>query len=214
MNAYDRIYLEKAQSALGSMLDYAVYDLGYEPDRFWALFITSGLAARFGGGDCALTVGKSGVELAWMVIETALGEGAAVRPNYTADRSPEYWAGWALAYYQWFSALSFKEIQNAIPLSEIISLYVPYHEMDLRQFADKMSELYKARLPEPNLKRRRKLLGLTQRELAERSGIPLRTIQQYEQRQKDINKAQAEYIIALSGVLCCEPEALIERVYL
>lgn len=212
MNAYDRIYLEKAQTALGSMLDYAVYDLGYEPDPFWELFIASGMAARFGSGDCALTVGKSGVELARLVIEVTLGGEVSVKPNYTADRSPEYWAGWALAYYQWFSGLSFKEIQSAVPLSKIITLYTPYHEMDLRQFADKMSALYKARLPEPNLKRRRKLLGLTQSELAVRSGIPLRTIQQYEQRQKDINKAQAEYLIALSKVLSCQPEALIERV--
>ena len=73
MHAYDKLYLEKAQIALGSMLDYAVYDLQYEAERFWELFIASGYADRFGNGDCALTVGKSGVELARMTIETASG---------------------------------------------------------------------------------------------------------------------------------------------
>ena len=46
--------------------------------------------------------------------------------------------------------------------------------------------------------------------LAELSGIPLRTIQQYEQRQKNINKAQIEYLLSLSKTLCCNIEALLE----
>jgi transcriptional regulator with XRE-family HTH domain len=91
-------------------------------------------------------------------------------------------------------------------------LYEPYHEMDIRQFCDKMSELYRMKRPDTNLKRIRKLAGLTQNELAAQSGIPLRTIQQYEQRQKDINKAQAEYLILLSKALHCSAEELIEKV--
>jgi hypothetical protein len=34
--------------------------------------------------------------------------------------------------------------------------------------------------------------------------------QQYEQRRKDINKAQAEYVIKLLQVLCCKPQELME----
>ena len=40
--------------------------------------------------------------------------------------------------------------------------------------------------------------------------IPIKTIQQYEQRQKNINKAQAEYVIRLSNVLNCKPQDLLE----
>jgi transcriptional regulator with XRE-family HTH domain len=58
----------------------------------------------------------------------------------------------------------------------------------------------------------RKTVGMTQKELAAQSEIPLRTIQQYEQRQKDINKAGAEYLILLSKTLHCSPEELIEKV--
>lgn len=36
-------------------------------------------------------------------------------------------------------------------------------------------------------------------------------IQQYEQRQKDINHAGADYVIQLSKVLCCRPEDLVEQ---
>jgi DNA-binding transcriptional regulator YiaG len=212
IHAYDKLYLDKAQTALGRMLDYAVYDLGYDPDAFFGLFLVSGCADRFGNGDCSLIVGKSGVELARLIIETAVGKECTVSPRYTVNRSPEYWAGWALAYYQWQTGLSFQDILAVIPLSEILRLYEPYHEMDVRQFCDLLSDQYKKRAPETRLKRTRKLEGLTQSELAEQSGVPLRTLQQYEQRQKDINKAQAEYLIMLAKALHCSMEELIEKV--
>lgn len=211
MNAYDKLYLEKARAALGRMLDYAIYDLQYEADPFFEMFIASGYAERFGNGDPALVAGKSGVELARLVVEKFLGKAVSIQPQYTANRSPEYWAGWVLAYYQWLTALSFQEIVAVAPLSEVIALYSPYHEMDIRQFCDKMTELYQSRTPNTNLQRLRKAVGITQSELARQSGVPLRTLQQYEQRQKDINKAQAEYVISLAKVLCCDPAMLIEK---
>ena len=51
--------------------------------------------------------------------------------------------------------------------------------------------------------------GLSQSELAKASGIPVRTIQQYEQGQKDLAKARAEYLIALARALNCEPAFLL-----
>lgn len=92
-----------------------------------------------------------------------------------------------------------------------MALYTPYHEMDIRQFADKMDALYREAKPDTNLKIRRQRAGYSQRELAELSGVPLRTIQQYEQRQKNINKAQVEYLVNLKRVLYCEVEELLER---
>ena len=71
--------------------------------------------------------------------------------------------------------------------------------------------MYKAAKPETNLKLLRKKAGLSQRELADLSSVPVRTIQQYEQRQKNINKAQAEYLVMLAKVLCCEVEDLMEK---
>lgn len=48
--------------------------------------------------------------------------------------------------------------------------------------------------------------------MEEVSGVPLRTIQQYEQRQKNINKAQVEYLLMLAQALCCRIEDLVEKV--
>ena len=84
--------------------------------------------------------------------------------------------------------------------------------MDIRQFVDKMNERYKAAKPDTNLKIRRQRNGLSQRELAEATGISIRTIQQYEQRQKNTNKAQAESLVVLAQVLYCNVEDLIEKV--
>ena len=88
------------------------------------------------------------------------------KPSYAYDRSPEYWTGWALAYYQWLTGLRFAEIEQAVSITEVRLLYTPYHEMDVRQFADKMNELYRAAKPETNLKAMRTLAGLSQSELA------------------------------------------------
>ena len=44
IHAYDKVYLEKARTALGRMLDFAVYDLKYEIEDFWGLFLVSGIA--------------------------------------------------------------------------------------------------------------------------------------------------------------------------
>ena len=46
-HAYDKLYLDKAQTALGRMLDFAVYDLKYDISEFFDLFLVSGIADRF-----------------------------------------------------------------------------------------------------------------------------------------------------------------------
>ena len=120
--------------------------------------------------------------------------------------------GWALAYYQWSTSLSFAEINQAIPVTEVRMLYTPYHEMDIRQFVDKMNELYREAKPETNLKELRTFANLSQSELAQQAGVSVRTIQQYEQRRKDINKAQTETLLKIARALVCTVEDLVEKV--
>lgn len=211
-HAYDKTYLDRARTNLGRMLDYAVHDMKYDIDYFFELFLTSGVAARFEIGDFTILAGMSGVELAYEVLRLSKEEKRRVNPSYEPNRSKEYWVGWALAYYQWETGLSFEEIRKVCSLEQMVALYSPYHEMDVRQFVDKINEWYRSSNPETNLKRIRQKAGLSQSELANLSGVPLRTIQQYEQRQKNINKAQVEYLVTLSKTLCCEIEALIEKV--
>ncbi|MCI9626848.1 MAG: helix-turn-helix transcriptional regulator [Clostridia bacterium] len=212
ISAYDKNYLEKARTSLGRMLDFVVYDLKYDISDFFDKFIQSGIADKFGNGDTGTLAGKSGVELAYEVLERTGENARDIKPHFSANRSEEYWTGWALAYYQWKTSLPFAEIVKYVPIKEIMALYSPYHEMDIRHFVDKMNELYRAAKPETNLKIYRKRANLSQKELAEASEIPLRTIQHYEQRQKNINKAQAEYLVKLSKTLNCNVEDLLEYV--
>ena len=116
------------------------------------------------------------------------------------------------AYYQWSTSLSFAEINQAIPVTEVRMLYTPYHEMDVRQFVDKMNELYREAKPETNLKELRTFANLSQSELAQQAGVSVRTIQQYEQRRKDINKAQTETLLKIARALVCTVEDLVEKV--
>ena len=191
------------------MLDFAVYDLEEDLSPFYLKFLQSKICSKFERGESTVIVGKSGVELALDIIGD---ETLASKYRPAANRTPEYWCGWALAYFQWQTNLGFKEINKYISISEILAMYSPYHEMDISQFCDKMIELYNKRKNNTNLKALRLDAGLSQSELAEISDIPVRTIQQYEQKQKNINAAKAETVVKLAKALNCTVEALMEAV--
>ena len=174
------------------------------------MFLASGYAKRMEYGDYRVIAGSSGAELVYNVTEASGLDIPTGKYSGTLDRSPEYWAGWALAYFQWYSAIKYAEIIGAMTMEEIVSLYNPYHEMDIKQFCDKMME--KLSLSnEVKLKKYRTRAGLSQSELARATEVPLRTLQQYEQQQKDINKARGEYLIKLARVLNCEPGDLLRK---
>ena len=91
----------------------------------------------------------------------------------------------------------------------------PYHltdEADINKFVSVADEVLieSKRKSETNLSRLRKVRGLSQKELAEASGVALRMIQLYEQKQNDINKAQASSLLSLAQALGCRIEDLFE----
>lgn len=207
IHAYDKTYLSKAQRNLGSMLDFAVYDLKENLSGFYKKFLLSEISVRFERGESSVIAGKSGVELA---LEIDGDFSLAKKYQPVANKSPEYWTGWALAYFQWQTNLTFKKIDSLIPIEEILGMYSPYHEMDISHFCGKMSELYNSRKQISNLKLIRQKAELSQKELSEISGVPLRTIQQYEQGQKNINSAKAETVLKFAKALECSAEDLME----
>lgn len=209
--AYSESYLSNAKDRLSSFFDYLINDCGMKPDWTCSLFINTGYAEQFERGNPAYVSGMSGVELARAVVKKAYSRKELPEPTYSEECSPEYWAGWALAEYQWFSGRRFKDIFERIPLSQIIGMYSVYHEMDITSFIDAMEEIYSASNGDAKLKRIRESRGLSQNELAEQSGVNLRNIQMYEQRGNDIDKAQARTLYKLSRVLGCSIEDLLEN---
>ena len=60
------------------------------------------------------------------------------------------------------------------------------------------------------LQEKRKLAGLSQICLAEKAGISFRTLQDYEQGRRLINKASGEQLRSLAVALDCTIEELLE----
>lgn len=103
------------------------------------------------------------------------------------------------------------DIFERIPLNKILAMYSVYHEMDITGFIDTMEEFYKNAEGDSKLKRIRDSRGLSQSELAKLSGVNIRNIQTYEQRDNSIDKAQAHILYKLSWVLGCDIEDLLEN---
>lgn len=49
------------------------------------------------------------------------------------DYPPEYWVGWILAYYQWYTGRSFSAICKKLPYQSILDMYGVLHEADPRK---------------------------------------------------------------------------------
>ena len=211
-HAYREYYLEDAMESLGAMLEDSVMLFEVPLERFWPLFLASPVSERFAAGDPYVLAGKSGWELAAQVLEEAGVRFPRRKPDVLRARTPEYWAGWSLAQYQWRRGFSFREIEEFAPLREIVGLYHPFHEMDIRSFVDELDRRYRERHPETRLRELRQAAGLTRDELGALSQVSSRLIEQYEQRRRDINAARADSFLAFATALHCPPASLLERV--
>ena len=210
MYAYDEIYLNDAMRNLGEAFDYSATVLSISMDDFLDMFIISGIAEQFADGVPKFVSGLSGTELVWEVLSRVNRNVDFPSPQTEYNYSPEYWCGWILAFYQWNTKKSFKEIKKYLPMSEIYKLYPTLHEASEEKFIDVANSILERKNLPTKLQTVRKEVGLTQKELSEKSGVTLRMIQQYEQRAKDINKATASNLFAVAQVLGCKAEDLLE----
>ena len=208
--AYNELYLNDAKENLAEFFDYAINSCKFDADFFAKLFVQSGYADKFERGNPAIIAGMSGIELAKKVITYAYPNWKFPEKIFSEDRSNAYWAGWALAEYQWATCKRFKDIFSRISLSQIVSMYHVYHEMDIEHFIEDMSRKYDSVEQDTHLKTIRENRGISQAKLAKLSGVSLRSIQMYEQKINHIDKAQAGTVYKLSRVLGCTVEDLLE----
>ena len=212
MYAYDEQYLDDAMQNLGEAADYAVNACKISLDKFFDLFIVTGLASQFGNGVPKIISGLSGTELVHEIVTKSGIEQDLPEVQTEYDCSPEYWCGWITAYYQWYTGRAFKDIFKNISAGEIERLYPTLHEAAEEKFVDVVNSIIEKKTATTKLQTLRKNIGYSQKELAEKSGINLRTLQQYEVKAKDINKAAAKTLLALSKTLGCRIEDLIEGI--
>lgn len=201
IRAYNEVYVNDAMLTLAETFSY-VQDAKYA-DILFRHFVMSGIAYQFGRGNPRY-INMPSQALFYEIV----GNNMPLIKPYAYSRSPEYWCGFVLAYYQWYTGLDFEYIGRRLPPSRIISMYNPLHEASLEKFVEVANSIVFEK--ETNLARYRKNAGLSQRELAMYSQISLRSIQAYEQRQLDINIAPAIKIFKLSRVLGCHMENLME----
>lgn len=210
-HAYQEIYLSKAQSALGDAFDYAINVCSFSGADFVKLFVASSISKRMENGEPAYLAGKSGIEIVVEVIAETMGKDLPTKSHEHFERSKEYWIGWAVAYYQWYSSRKYSDIFKVVSFEDLQKMYYTLHEADISKFVDIVDARVKDHFPETNLKRIRAAYGYTQAELAQRSNVSLRSVQMYEQRNKDINKASVETVYRLAKALGCTMEDLVEK---
>lgn len=201
IHAYSDMYLSNVLHNLSAFFDIAVNAMGIDADDIGTRFLDSKVASGIEQGNPNYLSGKSATEMLSEVLEQDVPYN-----QIPLDRSPEYWAGWVLAYTQWYLNKSFKEILGVMPFSKLVNLYHPYHEAPETKTAEKIQSLFPT---ESALKRYRILRGLSQKQLADLSGVKLRSIQCYEQGDIDMAKAQADTLYALAKTLDCTIEDLI-----
>jgi len=199
---------------LGDAFDYAVYDCKYELADFYSFFLVSGVADAFGKGNPKYVAGLSGPEITKEVLFKTKGSRPDAAISENVDKSAEYWSGWILAYYQWYTGRSFSDLhKDGVTMEHLLDLYPMLHEADITKFVDITNRFIEQNTKSnvTNLQKIRKAANMTQRSLADESGVSLRMIQLYEQRNKDINKAQAITLSKIARALGCKTEDLLEN---
>ena len=210
-HAYNESYLSHAMGALATMMDCGINKCGFSPGLFYHMFLTSGVAAQFEKGNPRYIAGMSGAELTDHITERTMGK--VLPPNDgTYSTSPEYWAGWVLAYYQWESGKSFRFLQNnGLDIEKVIALYPPLHEADIDKFADAADAIILNHIETSAspVKKARERIGITQKELSERSDVSLRMIRAYEQKKQPLSNASFSTVSSIASALYINTDDLI-----
>ena len=195
-------YLSYVAENLGTMLEHAVNN-GLNYVVFWNAFVNSNVAKQIEKGNPKY-LSCSAIDY---LKEIAMSKEISLTQNITKNRY--YWAGWILTQWQYTSGYSFYKIEQNLPVKRVLELYPTLHEADEKKFFA-VASTYFNKNEITNLKKIRQASGFSQKELARRAEVDLRSIQMYEQRRNNINKAQAETLLKLATVFGCEIEDLLE----
>lgn len=139
MRAYIEPYLKDVMRNLGVMSHICINEYGLSPKQFSALFANSHVAEQISMGNPRYLTGMSGKEMADMLIESSAEINPKLTSSITYQVSPEYWAGWVMAYYQWYTAKSFNQMYaDGQTFENILIMYHPMHEADLAKIVEAM----------------------------------------------------------------------------
>lgn len=210
ITAYYDGYINVAQETLGNMLEYAVNSCSLDVEYFYTMFLNSGLAEQFGNGNPRVVAGMSGGELAKEVILKSTGKMPEMEEEYYIDKSPEFWAGWILAYYQWKTGRSFRRISEYLSITDVLCMYSTHHEADVSKFVDSAEEMFKGKHLKTYLQSRRERMNYSVERLAEETDISENLIMNLEQDYTLMWNTDTKILFRLAQVLGCAMEDLLE----
>lgn len=207
MKAYNELFMYDAVRCMAEMMDYAVNECGIEPELFFNRFIGLGYAREFGKGNLKYVAGMSGTELA----QTVILEGHLNTDPISDDIDGSiYWCGWILAYYQWYTAIPFNEIIKHINFEYLRKAYPALHTASEEKAVDTFSSIIKRKQLTSRIQSARLNYGYSQNELSKSAEISLRTLQDYESKRRDINKASGNVLVRIARALSCSIEDILE----
>ena len=200
IKSYNKAYLPYISDSVGIMFETATSN-GINPNMFWNTFINSNVAKQIEIGNI-IYLNKTGTELLNELYKNNLKSSNIYKNCY-------YWAGWALTQFQYETSLSFERINMDLSIDDVLNLYPTLHEANITKFID-VAKTFIKKQDTINLKKIRIAKGLSQSQLAKLANVDIRSIQMYEQKRNDINKAQGETLYKLAKVLGCNIEDLLD----
>lgn len=220
--SYKEEFLPIATRVLGKAFHFAAAHLPGGAERFYELFSNSTLAQHFATNPTTFTSHGSGIELVLNLCDSEGSESLDIllqtkRSHSNKELQLATWSGELLAYFQWYTSLPFKTIWSSLSLTDLLHTYPKGHpKTEFKKYLFDATNLlikkHRVNLvrTETKLKQKRQKRGITQKELSSLSGVSIRAIQQYEQRVKDIDKAQARSVYKIAQAISCPLEDLLE----
>jgi hypothetical protein len=83
IHAYQEIYLNNAQAALGEAFDYAVNTCNISGENFVKMFLVSSVSKKMENGEPKYITGKSGIEIVREIVLETMGKTLEIEPIET-----------------------------------------------------------------------------------------------------------------------------------
>ena len=210
IRAYYDGYLDDAQDILGQMMDYAINNCKMDGDVYFRMFLASGIAEQFERGNPKYFAGMTGGEIVKEVVLQQKGVELSQKEEYDLDKSPAYWCGWILAYYQWKTCRSFKRIHQFLSIKDILCMYPTHHEADEEYSVESFNQIYERTHSHTYLKDIMDALGITIEELSERTEISMSELKMLANDIEKMRYVDATKLYILATALRCSMDELIE----
>lgn len=201
------LFKTEAITCMAEMFEYAENTVRVNAKDFFSLFNNTNISDAFFTLDIKYILGKSSIEIVKEVLDLNHIKYKTLihRKRFVNDA---YWVGLIVSSYCFAKNISFKKFEQVFDINDIKRMYNPLHEAPHNKAIEAIDCILSSK--KTNLSIVRENAGYSQNELSAISGVSLRSIQMYEQRNKDINKASFSTIKSLATTLHVSLDDLYE----